>query len=273
VLPCHLAKDAQPIVKGNIYIAPPNYHLLVKKNIIGIADGPEENRWRPSIDVLFRSAAAAYGEAVIGVVLTGLLDDGTSGMLAINKCGGTTIVQDPNEAEYPDMPLSVLNNMEVNYCLPLSQMGFVIFDSIKHKELTGIPIPEEIIAESAIAERTATGIDIIRPLADPSVYTCPDCGGGLWEIKQKGFHRYRCNIGHAYSENDLVKKQTEELEATLWIALRMMEERNSLLKKIGRQELSKGLAQLASGHFKKATELEKHIANLKELIFNNKKSN
>ena len=110
-LKCEIATEGAPIKKNHIYIASPNLHLLVKKGSIILGRGPQENRWRPSIDVLFRSAAAAYSTRAIGVVLTGLLDDGTTGMLTIKRSGGTCIVQDPNEAEYPDMPLSVLNNM------------------------------------------------------------------------------------------------------------------------------------------------------------------
>src|SRR5665647_95453 len=119
-LKCEVATEGATIKKGHIYVAAPNLHLLVKKGKIILGYGPEENRWRPSIDVLFRSAAAAYSTRVIGVILTGLLDDGTTGMLAIKRSGGTCIVQNPNEAEFPDMPLSVLDNMEVNYCISLA---------------------------------------------------------------------------------------------------------------------------------------------------------
>lgn len=118
-LPCEIAANGAVIKKGHIYIAPPNLHLLIKKDNIVLGSGPAENRWRPSIDILFRSAATAFSTRAIGVVLTGLLDDGTTGMLAIKRSGGTCIVQDPNEAEYSDMPLSVLNNIEVDYCIPL----------------------------------------------------------------------------------------------------------------------------------------------------------
>jgi two-component system chemotaxis response regulator CheB len=272
-MPCHVARNNEPIIKGHIYIAPPDYHLVIKKEKIVLGMGPEENRWRPSINVLFRSAAAAYGEAVIGVILTGMLDDGASGMMAIGKSGGTTLVQDPNEAEFPDMPLSVLNNMTVDYCLPLSQLGFIVYDTIQHKEFKGIKAPPEIEAEAEIAEKAATGIDVIKPLAKGSVYTCPDCGGGLWEIKDGGLHRYRCNIGHAYSESMLLNEQGEHIENTLWVAVRMMEERKDLLKKIGNEEEIKGLGNLATTHFKNAHELEEHIKNLKALLFKNRELN
>jgi len=151
-LPCEIAKQDAVIEKGHIYIAAPNQHLLVKKNKIILGYGPEENRWRPSIDVLFRSAAAAYSTRVIGIVLTGFLDDGTTGMLTIKRSGGTCMVQDPNEAEHPDMLLSVLNNMDVDYCFSLTNMGDVLFD-ISQTNPEEIPAPRDVIIESDIAER------------------------------------------------------------------------------------------------------------------------
>jgi hypothetical protein len=141
-----------------------NHHLLVKKNKIILGSGPEENRWRPSIDVLFRSAAVAYNTRAIGVVLTGSLDDGTNGMDAIKRSGGITIVQDPNEAEYPDMPLSVLNAMEVDHCIPLSQMGDVIFDitQTKRKEKASMPARIAVVVYGTLktvpAMCAATGV-------------------------------------------------------------------------------------------------------------------
>src|SRR5437763_2723940 len=122
-LHCERAMEDGSIQKGHIYIAMPNFHMLLKNGLVKLGHGPEENRWRPSIDVLFRSAAAYYNSRVIGIILTGLLDDGTSGMWAIKRSGGSLIVQDPNEAEYPDMPISVLNRMEVDYCVRLGEMG------------------------------------------------------------------------------------------------------------------------------------------------------
>src|SRR5665213_1000295 len=182
-LPCEVAIDGASIEAGHVYIGPPNAHLLVKKGSILLGRGPEENRWRPSIDVLFRSAAAAYSTKTIGIVLTGLLDDGTTGMDAIKRSGGTCIVQDPNEAEYPDMPLSVLNTMEVDYCIPLSKMGDIIFD-ITQTDPEEKPAPRDVIIESDIAERVVVDFDNVAALGEKSIFACPDCGGGLWYIKK-----------------------------------------------------------------------------------------
>ncbi len=270
---CSIAKDGEAIKKDHIYIATPDYHLLVKGDKILLGSGPQENRWRPSIDVLFRSAAASYSTHTIGIVLTGMLDDGTTGMDAIVRSGGTSIVQDPNEAEYPDMPLSVLNTMEVDYCVPLSKMGDILFDITQTKR-DEKPAPADIIIESEIAERVVINFDNVKQLAEKSIFACPDCGGGLWYLEQEenNVHRYRCHIGHSYSEKDLVLKQSEVLESTLWIALRIMEERRNLLKKMEEDGQKKGLSTMASGYGSKKDEIQIHIDKLKEVLFDSKKT-
>lgn len=274
-LPCEVATHGAEIETGHIYIAPPDVHLLIKKETILLGHGPQENRWRPSIDVLFRSAAAAYNTKVIGVILTGLLDDGTTGMLAIKRSGGACIVQDPNEAEYPDMPLSVLNNMEVDHCISLAVMGEVIA-GITTTNPEEKPVPEDIIIESQIAERTVIDYENVRQLGEKSIYACPDCGGGLWKINNSSdgidrVNRYRCHIGHSYSEKDLVIKQAEKFESTLWTALRIMEERKTLLKKMVTDNTKKGFSKFAKSYREKADEIQTHIDKMKEILFASQK--
>jgi len=266
-LKCIKASDNKQIEKGFIYIAPPNHHLLVKKQRIILGYGPVENRWKPSIDVLFRSAAAAFSTRAIGILLTGLMDDGKAGMLTIKKCGGICIVQDPNEAEYPDMPLAVLDAMEVNYCVSLAEMGAVIKEIIKRPPHEDFDIPEEVKMESEIAEKVVIGVERVEDLGEHSVYSCPDCGGGLWLITENNIHRYRCYIGHAYSENDLLTRQAENMEATLWVALRMMEERRNLLHKMELDAKRRGFVRTASDHHNKKMDLEIHIDKMKNILF------
>ncbi len=266
-LPCDVAKHNTPIERGHIYIAPPNFHLVLKKGEIAIGSGPEENRWRPSIDVLFRSAAANYDGRVIGVVLTGLLDDGTMGMLAIRRSGGRLIVQDPNTAEYPDMPLSVLNNMPVDECCPLSEIGTTINKFAEVEEVPSGHIPEDIKAEAEISEKVLIGIDIVSSLGDSTVYSCPTCGGGLWKIEKNGVDHYRCHIGHSFSEKGLNMKQSESLEGTLWVAMRIMEERRKLLKDMEEDTDRRGFRRVANEHRPKRREMDTHIDRLKELLF------
>jgi two-component system chemotaxis response regulator CheB len=263
---CVIPADGQEIKPRTIYLAPTDIHLVIDNDKIILGKGPAENRWRPSIDVLFRSAAASYDGRVTGIVLTGLMDDGTAGMGVIKKCGGTTVVQDPNEAEFPDMPLSVLNNMQVDYCVPLAGMGNALKE-ITNKPYKKATIPAEIRAEAAIAQHVSIGIDKVRELGEQSLFSCPDCGGMLWEIKDQGFHRYRCHIGHGYSQRDLLVRQRESLEATLWISLRMLEERRNLMMKVEAEHKRRGLNRLASTYHSSAEEILEHIENLKTVLF------
>lgn len=270
-LVCEIALEGAIIKKGHIYISSPNLHLLVKKERIMLGCGPEENRWRPSIDVLFRSAAAAYSTRAIGVVLTGLLDDGTVGMLAIKRSGGTCIVQDPNEAEYPDMPLSVLGNMEVDYCISLAKMGEVIAGIVQTNPEEK-PAPEDVVIESQIAERVVVDYHHVRQLGEKSIYACPDCGGGLWEINKPGEKpaiedRYRCHIGHSYSEKDLIFKQGEIFESTLWTALRILEERRNLFAKMESDSTKRGFSVMAKSYKEKSDDMQIHVDKLKEVLY------
>ncbi|THU30369.1 chemotaxis protein CheB [Niastella caeni] len=150
---CELATEGLSIKPGHIYVASVDHHLILKAGAMHITKGPPENRWRPSIDVLFRSAAAYYTERVIGIVLTGLLDDGTAGMQAIKRCGGTCIVQEPREAAYPDMPQSVLNNAMVDFILPVAGMIEAIQYTIVNKTPVDAEVPDDIRAEAALLEK------------------------------------------------------------------------------------------------------------------------
>lgn len=266
-LKCVIAKNDAPIRADHIYVAPPDTHLLVGKNKILVGHGAKENRWRPSVDVLFRSAAVAYTSHCIGMVLTGLLDDGTAGMLAIQQCGGTTIVQDPREAEFADMPLSVLNAMDVNYCVRLEEMGRVLTTALgtTHPE---IEPPALLVAESEIAAKVATSVESLTRLkGKQTIYACPDCGGPLFELTNKKLSRYRCYVGHTYTERDLLIKQAETLETTLWVALRMMEERRNMLLLMKERAEKRNFTRLANENDEKANELIVHIDRLKEVLF------
>lgn len=267
-MPCSLAKDGDNVESDHIYVARPNQHMLIKEGKFLLGAGPEENRWRPSIDVLFRSAAVAYSSHAIGIILSGLMDDGTSGMWAIKRSGGKCIVQDPDEAEYPDMPVSVINHMEVDYVSTLVEIGPTIADIIKHTKGNKKTAPEEVIAESKIAETTAVGIDDVSKLnVEQSIFACPDCGGGLWDVKNDVIKRYRCHIGHAYTERDLILKQAQTAGTTLWVALRMMEERKHLLRKMEVDSKKKGYKSIAANNVEKQDELGRHIDKLKEILF------
>lgn len=264
---CSIAKDNEEIKKGHLYVAAPDFHLIVKNGYMRVIRGPHENRWRPSIDVLFRSAAAAYDSHTIGIILSGLLDDGTSGMSAIKRSGGTCIVQEPHDAEFDDMPYNVLNNVDVDHSVPVAEMGYVLDDifskpflnkKIKH-------IPEDVKIESEITERRITDMNELDKIGTRSNYSCPDCGGALWEIKEDPIPRYRCYTGHVYTGNVLLEKQAEEMEESVWISIRMLEERkNLLLRMANRQRIID--AEAADEKLFSAEELGKHIERLKTLL-------
>jgi two-component system, chemotaxis family, protein-glutamate methylesterase/glutaminase len=270
-LTCKLAKDKERLEKGHVYIAPPDSHLLVKEDKIVIGRGPAENRFRPSIDVLFRSVAVSHGGKAIGIVLTGMLNDGRTGMWAIRQSGGHCIVQDPNEAEFPDMPLAVLESMEVDHCVSLKKMGAIVADIVGNSKPKNISPPAEIVMESSISERTATSLVGVSQLGESTVYACPDCGGGLWSVKNGRITHFRCHVGHTYSEDDLMIRQSESIESTMWVALRMMEERKLLLARLAKQNMDKGLQQLGTSYQEQAAQLEVHIEKLKELLFSVKR--
>ena len=225
----NLAEDREHFKPRRIYIAPPDSHLLLKKDRLLVTKGARENRFRPGIDPLFRSAAVAHGSQVIGVVLTGMLDDGTAGLLSIKRCGGVTVVQDPRDAAYSGMPLSALDNVEVDFCVPVAEMGPLLTKLVVQSHGKSRPVPSDIRTEAAIAERVLSDVAQVNGLGDQVPYNCPNCGGVLWEIDTAGEKRYRCHTGHSYTGPTLLASQSEKIEEMLWISLRMFEERKNLL--------------------------------------------
>ena len=265
-LPCKLATNNEPIKKGVVYIAPPDNHLLLDKGKIVIGKGAPENRWRPSINNLFRSAAANYNSRVIGVILTGMLDDGTAGMATIKRAGGMAIVQNPNEADYPDMPLSVLENVEVDYVESLSKMGLLLSEISKNIEPVEVEVPSDIIKETQIDLKLSTHVENLWGF-EKAEFNCPDCGGGLYITQKEHPAHFRCHVGHSFTERELLLRIAEVMESTFWTALRMMEERRSLLLKLSVRDEERGYRSSAQLHKEKAKELDVHIEKMKQILF------
>lgn len=238
-LPCHVAEDELPIQKGHIYIAQPGSHLLVKNGKLVLGYGPAENSYRPSIDILFRSAAAAYNTHTIGVILTGMLEDGTAGMRTIKGYGGTLVIQDPLDAEFPSMPRTVESNMEVDYSVPLQQIGAVITRIIA----TGAAAPGVVLPEAQMeagwSERMAT---------HPS---------GAGEVPAED---------HGCGEEAALRSRLDASEPGIWIAVRMMEERQHLLVSKAVESTGRRLFTLAAGYTRKAENLNTYIQQLKALL-------
>lgn len=226
---CKVAEDGEPFERGRVYLAPVDYHLLLKRDMLLTTKGARENRCRPAVDPLFRSAAVSHGTRVIGVLLTGMLDDGTAGMTAIHRCGGLTIVQDPAEAAYPGMPSSALASLPVDHCVRLPQMGALIEKLVRQRPGKHVPIPQDVKTEARIAERVLSDVAQVNSLGTLMPYNCPNCGGTLWEMESPDGQRFRCHTGHSYTAASLLGNQTEKIEETLWICLRMFEERRNLL--------------------------------------------
>jgi two-component system chemotaxis response regulator CheB len=230
------AVSGMPLRGPGMYVAPPDFHLIVEKGLLRTSKGPRENRFRPAIDPLFRSAAYSYGPGAVGVVLTGDLDDGTSGLWAIKDRGGLAIAQDPVEAPYPSMPRSAIQHVAVDHVVPVAALAPLLVT------LTSRPIEAASMAGDLSALETevriAKGDDARRAgvmqLGRPSTYTCPDCHGVLLEVKDGGVPRFRCHTGHAYSIESLLSAVGEGIEETLWAAVRALDEGGSLLQQLAR---------------------------------------
>lgn len=265
-LQCKVGQDGEAIKKGTVYIAPPDEHMVLARGHILIGKGAHENRWRPSINNLFRSAAGTYSGRVIGIILTGMLDDGTSGMATIKRCGGITIVQDPNEADYPDMPLSVLDNVEVDHTESLSKMGELLKEIIYNAEPVEMEVPYDVKVETSIDQRISTRVENLSQFEKSNI-NCPDCGGGLYVTQKDHPTHYRCHVGHSFTDRELLIRMSEVMETTFWTSLRMMEERRTLLLKLAKKDQERGYDTSANRHLERAREMEVHIDNLKQILF------
>jgi two-component system chemotaxis response regulator CheB len=195
-----------------------------------------------------------------------MLDDGTAGMEAVKRCGGYTVIQDPNEADYPDMPLSVQRSLAVDACLSLAAIPAAVMGYIQTRRGPA-DVPDDLRFEVKLERQAATDPSNLPVLGTHSYYSCPDCGGNLWEMKNGQLTRYRCHIGHSYTQEELLEEQKRAADQTLWVALRTMEEKHQLLKNIAAREDATGQAALSRDHYARAGELANYIGRLKEFIF------
>lgn len=260
-LTCSHAQDGEAFKRGHVYVAPSDQHLLLVKGKMLVTKGARENRYRPAIDPLFRSAAVAYGKGVIGIILTGYLDDGTSGMMAIKRCGGVCIAQDPADAAYPAMPQSVIRHVGTDYCVPLAQIGALLEKLVARKVGVSPKPPADLVIEAKIAQRVVSDLKSVEALGTQVPFNCPDCGGVLWKMQHGGTLRYRCHTGHAFSSEALLAQQTEKIEETLWVALRMFEERQNLISTMG-----SGQKDLPSSVVERVRDSQVHIDRVRAML-------
>lgn len=235
-------RDGDAVQIGAIHIAPPDRHMLVIEGRVRLSLGPHENRSRPAIDPTMRSLAVEFGPRVQGVLLSGHLDDGVSGLVAIKRCGGVAIVQDPSEAPVPSMPRTAVENVAVDRILPGSAIGAAIASyAIEESTVLAPPVPADIRLEVNVAAHQAGARMEASPrLGTPSTLCCPSCNGTLWEVEDGGEVRYRCRTGHAFGALSLNAAQNEAVENAVIIALRTLDERADLYRGMAERAQQKG---------------------------------
>jgi two-component system chemotaxis response regulator CheB len=266
------AIDGEPFHPAHIYVAPPDYHLLVAEGQrVRVTRGPRENHHRPSVDPLFRSAARTYGKRVIGVVLTGALNDGTAGLLAVRGAGGIAIVQDPSDALVAAMPDNAARIAGADYCIALDRMASLLIELIQKSQTNP--------GDSSMTEAFEKMPDIVN--ADMSeqvrnerrgrvsVFTCPECGGSLWQVNEEMLLQFRCHVGHVYNGETLLEDQASALEAALWTAVRTFKERRLLAEQLAQQEKLRGDALAAARFQEQADQAARYGELIQQYVLNN----
>jgi two-component system, chemotaxis family, protein-glutamate methylesterase/glutaminase len=262
-LPVSRAVDGQPIERGRVYAAVPDRHLLVIDGVMKLGDGPRENMSRPAIDPLFRSAALACGHRTIGVVLSGMLNDGASGLQAIKACGGTAVVQHPLDAHADQMPLSALEVVQPDHVVPAADLGKLLAAIAGSEAGDACKCPESLAMEVEIAAGERLGSQSLRKIADPSALSCPDCHGVLSEVRDEQPLRFRCQIGHAYTAQVLAAR-TEEVGQAMRIALRIMEERVTLVRRMAQDARANGRDAVAELYEARTEEYARYASILRQ---------
>jgi two-component system chemotaxis response regulator CheB len=257
-LPISLASDGEIYRRRHIYVAVADRHLMIENECLRLSRGPKESHARPSVDVLFRSAAYYGGPRVIGIVLTGQLDDGTAGLWAIKDRGGMAIVQDPADAAFPSMPRSAREHVAIDHALRLEDMPEVLHRLVgENREPGEAEMPDEkLAAENAIAAEKIALKSGVRALGEPSFHTCPECHGSMVAIREGTFTRYRCHTGHGFSQGAMIQEGTVQAERSLWIALAQLEETQVLREELAAAAEARGKVDVASRLRQRAEEID-----------------
>jgi two-component system chemotaxis response regulator CheB len=249
-LPAATAVNGEALERGRVYVAPPDHHMLVEDGHVRLTVGPRENGHRPAVDPLFRSAARALDGRVVGVILSGALDDGTAGLRMISEMGGIALVQDPADALYGSMPESALEHVPEARMVPLAALADAICAALE-EPIKPLGEPVRQLAKSPPVHEPARSDDDPRAGVLTAI-TCPECGGSLWEHDEAGLSRFKCHVGHAYGPEALEVSHRERLEGALWAAVRSLEERADLLRRLARRTGGDGAlkdkAEIADRH-------------------------
>jgi len=230
-VPAHQARHGEPIHPGHIYVARPDYHLTLTDGHVRVVRGPRENGHRPAIDALFRTAAHDHGRQTVGIVLSGALDDGTAGLVAIKRHGGIAVVQDPDDAIIQQMPRSAIDHVDVDHVLSAVEIGRILPRLVDSPPGATARVPDPVLDyEAALARNGKT--EGTAKVGKPSAMICPDCGGVLNEIEDGKMVRFRCQVGHAFAPEALDRSQRLHVETALWAAVRALEERATLARRL-----------------------------------------
>jgi two-component system chemotaxis response regulator CheB len=250
-LPASAASDGMPVEPGRIYVAPPDCHLVLRPGRVDLVRGPKENGHRPSVDTLFRSAAHAYGDRVIGVILSGMLDDGTAGLLAVKEHGGTALVLDPATTVYTGMPTSAIANVNVDVVAPITELAAAVVrlaeqDPVSEEEVAMSQRPRESApAATTVPSSEEFRLDDAEHVNHASGFACPECGGALWEVEADQLVRFNCHIGHGYSMESMMAAQDGELDRALFGALRALREKAALSRRLADRMAQRGIDSAA----------------------------
>lgn len=250
-LPASTAVDGEPLQKGRIYVAPVDHHLVVEGRVIRLGRGPRENMARPAIDPLFRSVGISAGPRAIGVLLSGMLNDGASGLADLKRCGGVTVVQNPLDAAESEMPRTALLASDIDYRAPASDLDDLLRRLVQEEPGPALTPPTSVALEVAIAIGRPSDSPTIAEIADPVPLSCPGCGGTLSQIRRSPL-RFRCQVGHGYTAEALAHEQEGSVDEALRIALRVIGERAVLVEKMALDAVQAGRTEAAAAFKERA---------------------
>jgi two-component system chemotaxis response regulator CheB len=269
-LPATHAKDAEHFYPGHVYVAPPDRHLLLAPNQkVRLTRGPRENHFRPAADPLFRSAARHYGPRVVGVVLTGAMYDGTAGLMAIRAAGGLAVVQDPADALVDGMPLSATQHAGADHVVPVAEMSRLLVSLVQESSTPrGAKSMDPIENMTAVVEQNMAEQSRNERNGELATYTCPECGGNLWQVNETGVTRFRCHVGHVYQAESLLTEQSEALEAALWTAVRTFREKSVLTRQLAEVSRAEGNHAAAARYAEQAGQADEYSALIRKYVLN-----
>ena len=260
-----VAGDGDSFSEGEVILAPPDHHLIVKPAQLRVMRTPRENLWRPSVDVLFRSAAVAHGSAVIGVILSGALDDGSAGLAAVKRCGGLALVQSPANAQVASMPDAAIRNAPVDQVLDADAIAPALERLCRDAPAPAVSIPADLVLEAQFAETGKPSAEINQMLGEPTEFTCSECAGPLWK-RHGDMIRYRCMTGHALTARALDEGLNRNLDAALWAAIRQFEQRANLCAQMAADERSRSRTRSATAYEEREVEARGYARTLRSML-------